>query len=100
MDCECGRGLLGNLPLGEVDVVPSYTIPLPMRVIARLLGIPGEEYATFRRWSEATVSVTTTATEDRAQHMHEMAEYFGRMAVARRAQGADELRQAAGAGCL
>jgi cytochrome P450 len=83
--------LLDTLSPGEVDVVPSYTIPLPMRVIARLLGIPGEEYATFRRWSEATVSVTTTATEDRATHMQAMVEYFGRMAVARRAQGADDL---------
>ena len=55
--------LLDEMGEGETDVVQSYTIPLPVKVIARLLGIPGKDYVT----------------------------YFGQMAATRRAHGADDL---------
>jgi hypothetical protein len=83
--------LLDERGTGEVDIVQSYTIPLPVKVIARLLGIPGEEYVTFKRWSDASLSVTAMTPEERMQNIQEMMMYFGRMAAARRAHGAEDL---------
>jgi cytochrome P450 len=84
--------LLNEIGAGEVDIVQSYTIPLPVKIIARLLGIPGEEYPTFKRWSDAFVSaLDAMSLEERMKNTQEMAEYFGQMAAARRAHGADDL---------
>src|SRR5262245_24765839 len=40
--------LLDEIGTAGTDIVPSYTVPLPVQVIARVLGIPGEEYVTFK----------------------------------------------------
>ena len=77
---------------GEVDIVQSYTIPLPVKVIARLLGIPGEEYPTFKRWSDTFISaLISISMEERMKNTQEMIAYFGQMAAARRTHGADDL---------
>ena len=83
--------LLDEIGTREVDTIQSYAMPLPVKVIARLLGIPGEEYVTFKRWSDATVSVTAITLEERMTNIQEMMAYFGKMALARRAQGAEDL---------
>ncbi len=36
---------------GEMDVVQDLAYPLPITIIAELLGIPVQEQATFRQWS-------------------------------------------------
>jgi len=83
---------LDEMGTGEVDVVQSYTIPLPVKVIARLLGIPGEEYPTFKRWSDAFISSRSSISlEERMKNTQEMVTYFGQMAAARRAHGAEDL---------
>ncbi len=63
-------------------VISSYTIPLPVKVIARLLGIPGEDYETFKRWSDAFISATARAATARMQHVQDILRYFGQMAAA------------------
>jgi len=84
--------LLGEVDSREVELVSSYTIPLPVKVIAHLLGIPGEEYPTFKRWSDAFISsLVTTSQEERMMNTQEMVAYFGQMAAARRAHGAEDL---------
>ncbi|MCS6285907.1 MAG: cytochrome P450 [Nitrospira sp.] len=83
--------LLDEMGSGETDVIPSFAIPLPVKVIARLLGIPGEDYFTLKRWSDAFLAFSSMAPEDRAMSNKEMASYFGRMAVARRQHGAEDL---------
>lgn len=37
---------------GSMDFIEDFTSPLPVTVIAELLGIPPEERANFRRWSD------------------------------------------------
>ncbi len=37
------------------DFVEQVAIPLPMLVIAELLGVPSSDYADFRRWSDAMI---------------------------------------------
>ena len=83
--------LLDHIGNQETDMVEAFTVPLPMRVIARLLGIPEEDYATFKRWSDAFLSTVSADRNDRMQNVQDMVAYFGQMAVARRTQGADDL---------
>jgi cytochrome P450 len=41
---------------GPADLVSQLTIPLPVTVIAELLGVDPERHADFKRWSDAFVS--------------------------------------------
>jgi cytochrome P450 family 109 len=88
---EIANALLNEIREGEHDIVESFTVPLPVKVIARLLGIPGEDYVTFKRWSDAFLSTVSIQTHDRLQNLQAMVAYFGQMAAARRAHGADDL---------
>jgi cytochrome P450 len=83
--------LLDHIGNQEADMVDAFTVPLPMRVIARLMGIPEEDYATFKRWSDAFLSTVGADRDDRMRNVQDMVAYFGQMAVARRTQGADDL---------
>lgn len=83
--------LLDHIGTQEANMVDAFTVPLPMRVIARLMGIPEEDYATFKRWSDAFLSTVGEDRNDRMQSVQDMVAYFGQMAVARRSQGADDL---------
>ncbi len=83
--------LLDHIDQQEANMVDAFTVPLPMRVIARLMGIPEEDYATFKRWSDAFLSTVGEDRNNRMQNVQDMVAYFGQMAVARRSQGADDL---------
>lgn len=85
------NALLDTMGKGEIEVVEAYTIPLPVKVIARLLGIPGEDYATFKRWSDAFLSTVSVQAQERRKNIQEMVTYFGQMASARRSHGAEDL---------
>lgn len=76
---------------GEKDLVHAYNIPLPMKVIAKMLGIPGEDYETFKRWSNAFLSLTSMDNTERMQNIQDSMTYFGKMAATRRAHGAEDL---------
>ena len=66
------------LPEGrDFDVVERLTTPLPVTVIARMMGIPEERRADFKRWSDAlTGTLAGASPEARRAEMVEMAEYF------------------------
>ena len=49
--------LLEQLP-SEVDIVRDLAIPLPVMVIAELLGIPAEKRADFKRWSDSALATS------------------------------------------
>lgn len=71
-----------------MDVVDDLAYPLPITVIAELLGVPAEDRDLFRRWSNAIVSTPAVVGLDPET---EMGEYFLRMIKQRREEPKDDL---------
>lgn len=75
----------------EVELVSALAIPLPIRVIAHMMGIPGDEYPSFKRWTESIIGYRGIPAEERQQNAMEMMRYFAAAAAARRAAPQDDL---------
>lgn len=54
---EICADLLAALPKGDVDLIPAYCQHVPVRVIARLLGVPEAMGDDLLRWSSAMVAM-------------------------------------------
>jgi cytochrome P450 len=83
--------LLDEAGYGDIELVERYVVPLPVMVIARLLGIPGNDYEIFKHWSDAFLSLVSMDNKQRMRSIQEMSAYFGKIAAARRAQGSEDL---------
>jgi cytochrome P450 len=85
--------LLDELDAGKpVDISEQFTIPLPVAVIARLMGIPFERKADFKRWSDALTGTSDAANlEERMPDIMEMAAYFQSLIPDRRENPGDDL---------
>lgn len=58
---ELSRALLDRAAgRDEIDLVADYAAPLPMRVIAELLGVPADDWPRYRRWSDAILEIANT----------------------------------------
>lgn len=90
---DLARSLVDALPAGGVvDIVPSIAEPLPVTVIADLLGIPEEDRDRFVAWSDATIPGASDLTpEDAMALMGEMQAYLMDVARARRGAAGDDL---------
>jgi len=84
----------------EFDLIEQISYPLPVIVIAEMLGIPPENRAEFKRWSNdlvATIAGPGAAPDavERAQRSgQEMAEYFQGVIAERRKEPKDDLLSA------
>lgn len=68
------RALAGD---GEVDFLVDICEPLPVTLIAEILGVPTEDWEDFRRWSDATVAqMAGPPTEENELQIVEFAMYF------------------------
>lgn len=88
--------LVAAFPAGDFDLLHAFAQPLPVRIIARLLGVPEEMAPDLLRWSNAMVGMymagRTRAMEDRAVAATEAFVAFLRAYVDdRRARPADDL---------
>jgi cytochrome P450 len=45
---------------GQMDLIRDFALPLPVAIIADMLGVPPEDRYKFHRWSSATVSSTAS----------------------------------------
>ena len=82
----------GIASTGTADLIEELAYPLPVIVIAELMGIPAEDRNRFKLWSDAIVSQTRTGAED-AHHAtnREMTEYFLAMIERRRSRPGNDL---------
>lgn len=81
---------------GAMDLVADLAYPLPVIVIAELLGVPAEDRERFKRWSDQLAVVLdpfSTGGDFRGvdQAFTESAEYFGQIFEARRRDPKDDL---------
>jgi cytochrome P450 len=79
----------------ESDLVARFFMPLPVTVIAELLGVEPERSAQFKHWSDVVVSGSTGSAAGGAEQMvrvfGEMTAYVTSITQARRAQPRDDL---------
>jgi cytochrome P450 len=62
---EMSRQLLDQkIEHGEMDLSTDFSGPLPMRVIAELLGVPAAEWPRYKRWSDVILNLANTFSKD------------------------------------
>ncbi|HEV8292497.1 MAG TPA: hypothetical protein VGP94_11260, partial [Tepidisphaeraceae bacterium] len=44
----------------QFDLATEYSIPLPMKVISHMIGIPGSDWAQFKSWSDTILKMSYT----------------------------------------
>ncbi len=89
---EIAAGLLGNAPVsGSWDLVETLGYPLPVIVIAELLGIPAADRDRFKQWSDAVVTGTRHRGQAGANPQQEMAQYLAKIIEMRRVKPEEDL---------
>lgn len=76
--------LAPHLSKGHLELIEAIAYPLPVIVIAELLGFPIEDYPLYKKWSDdftAALSINPSAAEQAraTQSREELREYFDRM---------------------
>ncbi len=81
---------------GTMDLSAEYALPLPITVIAELLGVPVEDQDRFRAWSDAVISpiVEQEDVERLFLQMGEFGAYLADRFAERRASPRDDLLSA------
>jgi cytochrome P450 len=98
---ELSRELLDRaIERGEMDLAVDYAVPLPMKVISEMIGIPAADWTRFRGWSDAILklSYTRSGGEEAAKALGEfqaatveMDAYLADMIAERKRAPADDL---------
>jgi cytochrome P450 len=83
---------------GRFDVIQDFAYPLPIRIIAEMLGIPVEDQATFHRWSETLIAGPRTdarrghsSAGERASTLVDLNQYLADQIERRRQQPGSDL---------
>jgi cytochrome P450 len=86
------RELVGGIDADQaIDFVDAFAAPLPLLVIAEMLGVPSADRARFKRWSDAIIEAGTQPTPENMAQSVELLEYFGKVIAERRARPGDDL---------
>lgn len=83
-------------PRGEMDVIEDFAYPLPVTVIAEMLGIPEPDRNSFKRWSRQIAPILDPVLSDDvfgqiAEAGLALAVYFDGIVAKRRADPRDDL---------
>ena len=83
-------------PEGRMELVDDFAFPLPIIVIAELLGIPAEDRDRFRVWSNSFLlpPLTDELREQFLRHTDEFVAYLDVLFAKRRAEPSDDLLSA------
>ena len=86
-------------PAGRMDVIHDLAYPLPVTVIAQMLGVPAADMALFKKWSdELAVSASGIPTFEELQtalrSRRELITYFRQVLAQRRAHPENDLLSA------
>jgi cytochrome P450 len=83
---EVTESLLDDLSAQErpADFVANFALPLPVRIICDLLGVPHEDNERFQKWSNAFLSTTALPSDERATSYSEFNAYVARLIDNRR----------------
>ncbi|GAA0531777.1 cytochrome P450 [Saccharopolyspora subtropica] len=73
------------------DLVEEFALPLPITVICELLGVPYDDRADFRKWSDAFLSTTKLTPEQIDDYIERMLDYMAGLIAERRKAPADDL---------
>ena len=81
---------------GSFDLIADYAEPLPVKVIAALLGFPDEDEHLLRPWSQAIVKMYEVGPSEQAQAearqaAHEFAEYVRGLMLERKVNPGEDL---------
>ena len=86
---------------GGMDIIPAVAYPLPVMVIAELLGLPADDREHFKQWSDDLFAILGTVRHkpqhllDRAAHsLAEMTDYIRKLSQKRREDPQDDLLSA------
>ncbi len=81
-------------PTGRMDIIHDLGYPLPVIVIAELLGVPSADRERFKHWSDAIVATPPAGAPGGSAHgaaQREMGTYFIQMIEQRRRDPGDDL---------
>lgn len=90
-------GIIANAPAcGRFDLMAEIAVPIPVMVIARIIGVDEDRLAEFRDWSEGVIlGLNPVRTPEETAYMQASAEklqaYFYGLMEARRAVPGDDL---------
>ena len=86
------RELVGDSDADRtIDFVDAFAAPLPLLVIADMLGVPGADRGRFKRWSDAIIEAGTQPSAENMAQSVELLEYFGSVIAERRVRPGDDL---------
>jgi cytochrome P450 len=75
--------LIDDIDAGNIDLISRFAYPLPVTVIATMLGVPTDDLDRFRRWSQPIAAFIAGSTDTESDvwfrasdAAKEMAEYF------------------------
>ena len=85
--------LLDDIDAGQpVDIAQALTIPLPVALISRFMGIPFERKDDFKRWSDSLTATGTAKTmAERMPDIIEMMDFFRAEIPKRKRHPGDDL---------
>jgi cytochrome P450 len=86
---------------GELDLAADFAVPLPLMIVAEMVGIPPEEWPRFKRWADSIIDLGNTIVgSDEASRAAsdaflasdaEMRDYLGDRLEERRSAPRDDL---------
>ena len=83
---------LDALPAGRFDAVPDLSVPLPLLLIADVLGVPEDDLGRFFAWSEAAIpGASDLDPAEQRRLIGECWAYLLERCAERRAEPADDL---------